>query len=77
MNDCITQRYSVTAFVPLAQVLLLEHNVRFGDPECQGLLSRLDSDLLPALQVRFSLSQNHCRSYMKSKESRDEKVQLC
>lgn len=28
---------------------LLEHNVRFGDPECQGLMARLDSDLLPAL----------------------------
>jgi phosphoribosylamine-glycine ligase len=33
------------------QALLLEHNVRFGDPECQGLLSRLHSDLLPVLQV--------------------------
>lgn len=28
---------------------LLEHNVRFGDPECQGLMARLDSDLLDAL----------------------------
>lgn len=28
---------------------LLEHNVRFGDPEVQGLLSRLKSDLLAAL----------------------------
>jgi phosphoribosylamine---glycine ligase len=28
---------------------LLEHNVRFGDPECQCLLQRLDSDLLPVL----------------------------
>lgn len=28
---------------------LLEHNVRFGDPECQGLMIRMDSDLLPAL----------------------------
>lgn len=28
---------------------LLEHNVRFGDPEVQGLLSRLQSDLLAAL----------------------------
>ncbi|MEX2629765.1 MAG: phosphoribosylamine--glycine ligase [Tistlia sp.] len=28
---------------------LLEHNVRFGDPECQALLLRLRSDLLPAL----------------------------
>jgi len=28
---------------------LLEYNVRFGDPECQALLPRLRSDLLPAL----------------------------
>ena len=28
---------------------LLEYNVRFGDPECQVLLPRLMSDLLPAL----------------------------
>jgi phosphoribosylamine--glycine ligase len=28
---------------------LLEYNVRFGDPECQALLLRLRSDLLPAL----------------------------
>ena len=28
---------------------LLEYNVRFGDPECQVLLVRLMSDLLPAL----------------------------
>jgi hypothetical protein len=32
-----------------AQAKLLEHNVRFGDPECQGLMMRLDSDLLEAL----------------------------
>ena len=31
------------------QAKLLEHNVRFGDPECQGLMARLDSDLLAAL----------------------------
>ena len=30
---------------------LIEFNVRFGDPECQVLLSRLRSDLLPALQA--------------------------
>ena len=29
--------------------LLIEYNVRFGDPECQVLLPRLKSDLLPAL----------------------------
>jgi phosphoribosylamine--glycine ligase len=28
---------------------LLEYNVRFGDPECQALIMRLRSDLLPAL----------------------------
>ncbi len=28
---------------------LLEYNVRFGDPECQVLMTRLKSDLLPAL----------------------------
>jgi phosphoribosylamine--glycine ligase len=31
------------------QAKLLEHNVRFGDPECQGLMARLQSDLLEAL----------------------------
>ena len=30
---------------------LIEFNVRFGDPECQVLLARLKSDLLPALQA--------------------------
>ena len=28
---------------------LLEYNARFGDPECQALTVRLESDLLPAL----------------------------
>jgi phosphoribosylamine--glycine ligase len=30
---------------------LLEFNVRFGDPECQALMVRLRSDLLPALMA--------------------------
>jgi phosphoribosylamine--glycine ligase len=30
---------------------LLEYNVRFGDPECQVLMPRLKSDLLPALMA--------------------------
>jgi len=29
--------------------VLVEYNVRFGDPECQALLPRLRSDLLPGL----------------------------
>ena len=31
------------------QARLLEHNVRFGDPECQCLMVRLQSDLLGVL----------------------------
>jgi phosphoribosylamine--glycine ligase len=30
---------------------LIEFNARFGDPECQALLPRLRSDILPALQA--------------------------
>jgi phosphoribosylamine---glycine ligase len=30
---------------------LIEFNARFGDPECQVILARLQSDLLPALQA--------------------------
>ncbi len=30
---------------------LIEYNVRFGDPECQVICARLDSDILPALQA--------------------------
>ncbi len=32
-----------------AGAVLIEFNVRFGDPECQALMARLQSDLLPAL----------------------------
>ena len=34
-------------------VKLIEFNVRFGDPECQALMPRLMSDLLPALQAAY------------------------
>ncbi len=34
-----------------AGAMLIEFNVRFGDPECQVLMARLQSDLLPALQA--------------------------
>ncbi|MCS0502433.1 phosphoribosylamine--glycine ligase [Ancylobacter mangrovi] len=30
---------------------LIEYNVRFGDPECQVLMTRLDGDLLPLLEA--------------------------
>ncbi|MBB3770667.1 phosphoribosylamine--glycine ligase [Angulomicrobium tetraedrale] len=30
---------------------LIEYNVRFGDPECQALMLRLDADLLPLLHA--------------------------
>src|SRR5690606_38045186 len=30
---------------------LIEYNVRFGDPECQVLMMRLESDLLPILHA--------------------------
>ncbi len=30
---------------------LIEYNVRFGDPECQVIVARLENDLLPALQA--------------------------
>ncbi len=33
---------------------LIEYNVRFGDPECQVLMMRLESDLLPILMASAS-----------------------
>ena len=30
---------------------LIEYNVRFGDPECQAMLMRMDSDLVPILKA--------------------------
>ena len=38
---------------------LIEYNVRFGDPECQALLPRLKSDLLPALLAAHDGELNH------------------
>ena len=45
------------------QPYVLEFNVRFGDPEAQILMARLDSDLLPLLQATTngSLARQHCR----------------
>ena len=38
---------------------LLEYNVRFGDPECQVLMPRLKSDLLPLLLAARDGVLNH------------------
>ena len=38
----------------LHQAKLLEHNVRFGDPECECLMMRLQSDLLELLLAATS-----------------------
>lgn len=35
-------------------VKVLEYNVRFGDPECQPLLMRMKSDILPVMQACVS-----------------------
>ncbi len=50
INDCnMPQRSQATTPGWSLQAKLLEHNVRFGDPECQGLMLRLQSDLLEVL----------------------------
>jgi phosphoribosylamine--glycine ligase len=38
---------------------LLEYNTRFGDPECQVLMTRLKSDLLPALMAARDGTLDH------------------
>jgi phosphoribosylamine--glycine ligase len=38
---------------------LIEFNVRYGDPECQALVPRLMSDLLPALQAAYDGELNN------------------
>lgn len=49
------------ALSAVLQAKLLEHNVRFGDPECQGLMARLDTDLVDALvKVGTSVTLRKC-----------------
>ncbi len=40
---------------------LIEYNVRFGDPECQVLMLRLESDLLPLLDAAARGDLSHCQ----------------
>jgi phosphoribosylamine--glycine ligase len=44
---------------------VLEYNTRFGDPECQALMLRLEDDLLPVLAAgaagNFGISRLHFR----------------
>ena len=42
-----------------AGVKLIEYNVRFGDPECQAVIMRLKSDLLPALMATVDGQLSH------------------
>ncbi len=39
---------------------LIEYNVRFGDPECQVLMMRLESDLLPVLHAAAEGRLDRC-----------------
>jgi phosphoribosylamine--glycine ligase len=43
--------YAGLMVTPSDGIKLVEYNVRFGDPECQALMMRLKSDLLPALMA--------------------------
>ncbi|HFB2048023.1 MAG: phosphoribosylamine--glycine ligase [Hyphomicrobiaceae bacterium] len=45
---------------------LIEYNVRFGDPECQVLMFRLETDLLPALLATCNGSLNRLKLLWKN-----------
>lgn len=52
-------------------VKVLEYNVRFGDPECQPLLMRLESDILPIMQacVKGTLKADNVQLKISSKSA--------
>ena len=49
MTSCMIPFLVCLKVSSMLQAKLLEHNVRFGDPECQNLMLRLESDLLEVL----------------------------
>lgn len=53
--------------------ILLEYNTRFGDPECQTILSRLDFDLVKLLHAAATGTLDSIRAQVKWKDA----VALC
>ena len=45
---------------------VIEFNVRFGDPECQVLMMRLGSDILPLLEASASGTLSNCQPVWKN-----------
>ena len=49
---------------------LIEYNVRFGDPECQVLMARLESDIVPLLLAAAKGELERARSAMVAETQR-------